>query len=87
MASKSWADDLASCEAVMDVVLTIYFWARVREEGGHAFRRAAEARILEITAPHELKITLRGMEDAVLHDHSDSHLANVIRERRVNGDT
>jgi hypothetical protein len=50
MANESWADDLATCETVMDVVITIYFWAGVREEGGHAFRRAAEARILEITA-------------------------------------
>jgi len=87
MASKSWADDLATCETVMDVVITIYFWAGVRESGGPAFRRAAEARILEITTPHELEITLRGMEDAVLHDHPDSHLADVIRERRADGDT
>jgi hypothetical protein len=29
-----------------------------------------------------LEITLRGVEDAVLHDHPDSHLAGVIRLRR-----
>jgi hypothetical protein len=59
MTSKTWADDLATCETVREVVLTICFWASVREEGGTAFRRAAEARILELTAPHEMEMKIK----------------------------
>jgi hypothetical protein len=67
MASKSWVD-LANCETVRDVVLVIYFWPGSYEDGENSkFRRAAEARILEITAEKaKLEAIARRLEHAAI---------------------